>query len=114
LGDSEPPPARSVNPTPRLMPESRFAWPAGTDHYMHGGASIWNTPALDPELGLVYFSVGNCWPDYDGSMREGDNLFCTSIVALNTKTGQYAWHFQEVHHDIGTMTPQARRCCSTP
>ena len=76
------------------------SWPAGTDHYMHGGATIWNTPALDPQLGLVYFSIGNCGPDYDGSMREGDNLFCASVVALNAKTGQYAWHFQEVHHDI--------------
>ena len=75
-------------------------WPAGTDHAMRGGASIWNTPALDPELGLVYFAVGNCGPDYDGSMREGDNLFCASILAVNAKTGEYAWHFQEVHHDI--------------
>src|SRR5689334_21153542 len=75
-------------------------WPAGTDHAMRGGATIWNTPALDPELGLVYFAVGNCGPDYDGSMREGDNLFCTSIVALKAKTGEYVWHFQQVHHDI--------------
>lgn len=75
-------------------------WPAGTDHAMRGGASIWNTPAVDPELGLAYFAVGNCGPDYDGSMREGDNLFCTSIVALKAKTGEYVWHFQEVHHDI--------------
>ena len=75
-------------------------WPAGTDHAMRGGASIWNTPALDPELGLVYFAVGNCGPDYDGSMREGDNLFCASVLAVNAKTGKYAWHFQEVHHDI--------------
>ena len=75
-------------------------WPAGTDHYMRGGASIWNTPALDPELGLVYFAVGNCGPDYDGSMREGDNLFCASVLAVNAKTGDYAWHFQQVHHDI--------------
>ncbi len=75
-------------------------WPKGTDHAMRGGATIWNTPALDPDLGLVYFAAGNCGPDYDGSMREGDNLFCTSIVALNAKTGEYAWHFQEVHHDI--------------
>src|SRR5216683_2881114 len=75
-------------------------WPAGTDHYSRGGASIWNTPALDPELGLVYFAVGNCGPDYDGSMREGDNLFCASILAINAKTGAYAWHFQQVHHDI--------------
>jgi alcohol dehydrogenase (cytochrome c) len=75
-------------------------WPAGTDHYSRGGATIWNTPALDPELGLVYFATGNCGPDYDGAMREGDNLFCASIVALHAKTGQYAWHFQQVHHDI--------------
>jgi alcohol dehydrogenase (cytochrome c) len=76
------------------------SWPAGTDHYSRGGASIWNTPALDPQLGLVYFAVGNCGPDYDGSMREGDNLFCASVLAVNAKTGAYAWHFQEVHHDI--------------
>src|ERR1700749_239363 len=41
-------------------------WPAGTEHYKHGGATIWNTPALDPQLGLIYFSIGNCGPDYDG------------------------------------------------
>jgi quinohemoprotein ethanol dehydrogenase len=75
-------------------------WPKGTDHFMRGGATIWNTPALDPQLGLIYFATGNCGPDYDGSMREGDNLFCASIVALKAKTGEYAWHFQEVHHDI--------------
>jgi hypothetical protein len=33
-------------------------------------------------------------------MREGYNLFCASILAVNAKTGAYAWHFQEVHHDI--------------
>ena len=76
------------------------SWPAGTDAYLHGGASIWNTPAVDPQLGLIYFATGNCGPDYDGSIREGDNLFCSSVVALNAKTGEYAWHFQEVHHDI--------------
>ena len=75
-------------------------WPAGTDQYSRGGAAIWNTPSLDPQLGLVYFAVGNCGPDYDGAPREGDNLFCASVVAVNAKTGQYVWHFQEVHHDI--------------
>jgi quinohemoprotein ethanol dehydrogenase len=75
-------------------------WPAGGDHFQRGGATIWNTPALDPELGLIYFATGNCGPDYDGAMREGDNLFCVSIVALKAKTGEYVWHFQEVHHDI--------------
>ena len=75
-------------------------WPAGTDHAMRGGATIWNTPALDPELGLMYFATGNCGPDYDGAMREGDNLFCASIMAMKAKTGEYEWHFQQVHHDI--------------
>ena len=75
-------------------------WPPGTDHAMRGGATIWNTPALDPELGLVYFATGNCGPDYDGASREGDNLFCASIMAVHAKTGAYAWHFQQVHHDI--------------
>jgi alcohol dehydrogenase (cytochrome c) len=75
-------------------------WPPGTDHFSRGGAAIWNTPALDPDLGLIYFATGNCGPDYDGSMREGDNLFCASMVALEYKTGKYAWHFQQVHHDI--------------
>jgi quinohemoprotein ethanol dehydrogenase len=75
-------------------------WPPGTDHSMRGGATIWNTPALDPELGLLYFVTGNCGPDYDGSMREGDNLYCASMMALKAKTGEYVWHFQQVHHDI--------------
>src|SRR5438128_11016960 len=74
--------------------------PPGTGHSMRGGATVWNTPALDPQLGLLYFAAGNCGPDYDGSMREGDNLFCTSMVALKAKTGEYVWHFQQVHHDI--------------
>jgi quinohemoprotein ethanol dehydrogenase len=71
------------------------SWPAGTDHATRGGATIWNTPALDPTLGLIYFVTGNCGPDLDCAMREGDNLFCASIVALKAKTGEYAWHFQE-------------------
>jgi len=75
-------------------------WPPGTDHAMRGGATIWNTPALDPDLGLIFFATGNCGPDYDGAIREGDNLFCASMVALKAKTGEYVWHFQQVHHDI--------------
>src|SRR5438552_6066066 len=83
------------------------SWPSATDPdpekaaaYTHGGATVWQGPALDPELGMLYFSTGNAGPDYDGSMRPGDNLFAASIVAIDYKTGQYKWHFQEVHHDI--------------
>jgi len=70
------------------------------DAYLHGGATVWQAPAIDPELGMIYFSTGNAGPDYDGGVRPGDNLFAASIVALDYRTGQYKWHFQEVKHDI--------------
>src|SRR5205814_481151 len=57
-------------------------WPPGTDHSMRGGATVWNTPALDPQLGFLYFAAGNCGPDYDGSMREGAHPDRTAAVAL--------------------------------
>jgi len=75
-------------------------WPADNDIWMHGGASVWQTPAVDPELGLMYFSTGNPGPDYNGSVRAGDNLYSASIVAVDAMTGEYRWHFQQVHHDI--------------
>ena len=75
-------------------------WPQDNDAWKHGGAPVWQTPAVDPELGLLYFSTGNTSPDFDGSSRKGDNLFANSIVALDAKTGEYRWHFQQVHHDI--------------
>ena len=75
-------------------------WPADNDSWEHGGAPVWQTPAVDPELGLLYFSTGNASPDLDGSRRAGDNLFAASVVAVDAKTGEYRWHFQQVHHDI--------------
>jgi quinohemoprotein ethanol dehydrogenase len=86
--------------TPAPGERGSESWPPDGEASMRGGATIWNTPTVDPELGLLYFATGNCGPDYDGSVREGDNLYCASIVALNAKTGEYAWHFQEVHHDM--------------
>jgi quinohemoprotein ethanol dehydrogenase len=74
-------------------------WP-GTDIWKFGGGSVWQTPALDPELGMLYVTVGNPSPDLDGSQRAGNNLFTESIVALDAATGARKWHFQEVHHDI--------------
>ncbi|MEP7314146.1 MAG: PQQ-binding-like beta-propeller repeat protein, partial [Pseudomonadota bacterium] len=75
-------------------------WPQDSDAWMRGGASIWQTPALDPELGLLYFSTANPGPDLNGSVRKGDNLFSVSVVAIEAATGKYRWHFQQVHHDI--------------
>ena len=75
-------------------------WPQDNELWMHGGATVWQTPAVDPELGLLYFSTGNPGPDFNGSLRAGDNLFSASIVAVDVQTGEYRWHFQQVRHDI--------------
>ncbi|HET8873979.1 MAG TPA: PQQ-binding-like beta-propeller repeat protein [Gaiellaceae bacterium] len=75
-------------------------WPADNDSWKHGGAPVWQTPAVDPNLGLIYFSTGNASPDFNAAIRPGDNLFSSSILALDVKTGKYRWHYQEVHHDI--------------
>lgn len=76
------------------------SWPAGSDAWQYGGGSVWQTPAVDPELGLVYFATGNPGPDFRGAVRAGDNLFTASIVAIEARTGTYRWHFQQVHHDL--------------
>jgi alcohol dehydrogenase (cytochrome c) len=75
-------------------------WPKDNDAWKYGGAAIWQTPAVDPELGLVYFSTGNAAPDYNGAFRAGDNLYAASMLAIELTTGKYRWHFQQVHHDI--------------
>jgi PQQ-dependent dehydrogenase (methanol/ethanol family) len=71
-----------------------------------GGATPWMHPAIDPELGLVYWTFGNARgsnSSQDGSLRGGQNLFSSSIVAMDLKTGEYRWHFQSIHHGIWDM-----------
>jgi len=75
-------------------------WPQDNEMWKYGGGSVWQVPAIDPDLGMLYIVVGNPSPDLDGTNRAGDNLFTESIVALDLKTGAYKWHFQEIHHDI--------------
>ena len=76
-----------------------FGGPNNTS-FLRGGAGVWNTPAVDRELGLVYINTGNAAPDIQGENRPGDNLYSASIVALDLRTGLPVWSFQEVHHDI--------------
>ncbi|EXG82301.1 PQQ-binding-like beta-propeller repeat protein [Cryptosporangium arvum] len=73
------------------------------DSWKTGGAVPWIHPAIDPALGLVYWTFSGPYPRTDGSSRAGDNLFANSIVAIDAKTGKRRWHFQSVHHDIWDM-----------
>jgi quinoprotein glucose dehydrogenase len=73
-----------------------------------GKVDAWAPYSADPELGLVYIPVGMPLMDEYGGHRPGDNLFGTSLVALDVKTGKRRWHFQMVHHDIWDYdTPMA-------
>jgi glucose dehydrogenase len=65
-----------------------------------GDVSSWAPMSADPERGLVYIPTNGATIDFYGGFRPGDNLFSTSLLALNVETGQRAWHFQMVHHDI--------------
>lgn len=75
-------------------------WPQDNDAWRYGGAPVWQTPSIDPELGMIYFATGNAGPDLNGAIRAGDNLFAASLVAIDVETGEYRWHFQVVRHDI--------------
>ena len=69
------------------------------DAWQLGGGSIWTTPALDTELGLLYFGTGNPSPQMEDSTRPGDNLNTVSLVALDINTGELRWAYQQVPHD---------------
>jgi alcohol dehydrogenase (cytochrome c) len=71
----------------------------GTD-IDHGCAATWFTGTYDAALNLLYWPTGNPCPDYDGSQREGDNLYSDSILALDPKTGVLKWYFQYTPHDL--------------
>ena len=70
--------------------------------------SSWAPMSADPERGLVYIPTNSATIDYYGGFRPGDNLFGTSLIALDVKTGKRVWHYQMVKHDIWNYdTPTA-------
>ncbi|MEQ9449736.1 MAG: PQQ-binding-like beta-propeller repeat protein, partial [Rhodospirillaceae bacterium] len=75
-------------------------WPQDHDDWKPGGSGVWMNGAVDPELGIVYFGVGNPIPQWGGEARAGDNLYSESVIALDVRTGELRWHYQVVHHDI--------------
>lgn len=70
------------------------------DAWKYGGGSVWNVAALDAETGRLFFGTGNPSPQMNDSGRPGDNLYTSSLVALDVRTGKYAWHWQQVPHDL--------------
>jgi len=73
-----------------------------------GDVSSWAPMSADPELGLVYIPTNPPTIDYYGGHRPGDGLFGTSLIALDVRTGERAWHYQMVHHDVWNYdTPTA-------
>jgi alcohol dehydrogenase (cytochrome c) len=69
------------------------------DSWMHGSGPVWNAGTYDPDLNLIYWGVGNPGPDWNGDPRAGDNLYTSSVVALDADTGKLKWHFQFTPHD---------------
>jgi quinohemoprotein ethanol dehydrogenase len=80
--------------------------PDSTDCSLEGGATPWMHGSVDPELGMYYMTFGNarsCRSSQDGQLRPGDNLFSTTMVAVDHKTGEYKWHYQSIRHDVWDM-----------
>jgi alcohol dehydrogenase (cytochrome c) len=75
-------------------------WPAEGEAWARGGANCWITGTFDPETNLLYVGTGNPAPDFDGGVREGDNLYTDSIIAVDVDAGQIRWHYQCTPHDV--------------
>jgi len=71
------------------------------------GANVWGYMTADVERGIVYMPVGAPNNDRVGIDRPGDNLFSSSLVAVEAGTGKYLWHFQVTHHDIWDFDVQS-------
>jgi quinoprotein glucose dehydrogenase len=73
-----------------------------------GDVSSWAPMSADPARGIVYIPTNGATIDYFGGFRPGHNLFSTSVIALDVKSGKRVWHQQLVHHDIWNYdTPTA-------
>ena len=65
-----------------------------------GGANVWSVMSADPGRDLVFLPTTSPSPDFYGGERLGDNAFANSVVALRASTGEFAWGYQTVRHDL--------------
>jgi len=88
------------DPVPQHASDAAYSTWRGDSAHRTGAANAWSVIAADPARGLVFVPTGSASPDYYGGKRLGRNDYANSIVALNAATGEVAWHFQTVHHDL--------------
>jgi PQQ-dependent dehydrogenase (methanol/ethanol family) len=86
-------------PLQRDVAAERAAAPAHTEAWKYGGGSIYATPVVDAARHLLIFGTGNPSPQMADGSRPGDNLYTSSLVALDLRTGKLVWHYQQVPHD---------------
>src|SRR5215469_9418042 len=83
------------------------SWPGET--YLHGGGTTWMPGTYDPELNTIYWGTSNPSPDFEGTVRPGDDLYTDCVLALDPDTGKLKWYFQFTPHDLfdydATETP---------
>jgi quinohemoprotein ethanol dehydrogenase len=88
------------------MKLARKTWYGNAYWEQGGGGTAWDSMAYDPALNMLYIGVGNgaLWSRKLRSEGKGDNLFLSSIVALNPDTGDYIWHYQTTPGDEWDFT----------
>ena len=64
-----------------------------------GGGAVWISGSYDPEQNVIIYGTGQPNPPYSNEVREGDNLYSDTIIALDVDTGKPKWHFQTTPHD---------------
>jgi len=74
-------------------------WLNGSAEYT-GNAGVWTSMSADKTRGVVYLPVESATGDRYGADRLGSNLYASSTVAVDYRTGEKKWHFQSTHHDI--------------
>ncbi len=86
---------------PELAVAAQTWDPDGTWRVSGGGGTVWDSIAFDPELDILYVGTGNGSPHarHVRSPAGGDNLFLSSIVALNPKNGEMLWYYQTTPAD---------------
>ena len=93
-------------PEDEAMAMAQKTWFGDAYYKIGGGGTAWDSFAYDPELNLLYIGVGNglYWNIDLRSAGKGDNLFLSSIVAVNADTGKYVWHYQTTPGDMWDYT----------